>query len=401
MSRLGQLVVGRIPLGEPNTINYQVNAASGIQSISLTGQEAGPPSETFRALAEDLVAMLGSDIPVTFSQKSNHDGLYRVSDVGAPITEFAGHAYGFTWNLTLQRIGANNAIDIESRFTDMVRTNAFALSGTRWHSPAIVAYGYDAPVSGSLMRAVEGEPIDIIRVYLGIPVGRHPHWGTTALDLRRGRVRFLLNGIERTGIGTRIPTYGGWSLTNGIVRISPSLTGGDFLLESWDGIDQAWDPQEMEITAGGSGSDFVSVTVLQNDFEAATIRILRDLGPGRVLVDLTIRRGSRVVEGFVQSTASNTIQVKTLSAVTTANNAASGYIVATGNTALGNRFTSGSPIAFTGSLTGSILKTVTTQFPFYAGHVIGGGAPVAGDSATDLRDQYIGTPASSDQAVKR
>lgn len=402
MSRLGQLIAGRIPLSEPYSINYQVNATTGEQTIALSNTEAGPPSEAFRMLAEDVMAILGTDIPVTFTQKTNHDGLYRVTDAGAPITEFAGHAYGFAWSLSLQRIGPANAVDIESRFTSMVRANSFALPGVRWHAPAIGSYGYTlqgGTESGNMTRAVEGD--SPITIHLGIPVASHPQWGTTALNMRRGRVALRVSGTERTGIGTRITDPMSWTLSNGLIRITPQpFASGNLKLESWNGT--TWDSQALDILTAGNDSDWLSVAVLRNDMETVTIRLVRGISSfGRALCDLTLRRGSRTVEGFIQSDVSGTIEVKTLGVVATTNNAASGYIVASGDDAAGNRFTSGCPITFTGSTTGSISKAAATVFPWYAGHVIVGAAPATGDAATDLRNQYIAAPAETDVAVKR
>jgi hypothetical protein len=220
--------------------------------------------------------------------------------------------------------------------------------------------------------------------------------------MRRGRAAFFQNGYERSGIGTRMEDATHWMLTNSLVRISP-LTGaaGSLLLESWD-PGGGWDPQPLDVMMGATTLSWLSATILRNSFEAVTIRLVSSLGSaGRILVDLTIRRGSRIVEGFIQSTFAGTLTVKTHASVTTANNAASGYIVATADTALGNRYTAGSPITFTGSLTGAISKVPVTSLAWYAGHVITGAGPAAGDSATDLRDQYVGMPSSVDVAVRR
>jgi len=399
----GTLTVGRISLKETYEISHQVNATTGVQSVAIQGMEADAWSsiDAVRARQEDLLAMQDQACPIIFSAKDNHTGFYRVKDCGANITEWPEGSW-FNWNLSLERIGNENAVDLESRFGMVTRQNAFALTGTRWHAPAVGAYGYytgTTPPSSSLTRTLAGSE-GTIRVYTGIPTDANPVWGSTAPGYLLGRARFKVSDQERSGTGFRIDTTD-WELTNGLVRVTPAASGYMLLVESWDGA--AWSTAELDVTVTSDlAPPWDAVTVIRNDLECVVIRLIKSGGTvGRTLLDLTIRRGSRLVEGFLQNSTAVTLGVKTNASVTTTNNAASGYIVQTSDDANGNRLTIGVPVSFTGSTTGGVSKTSTVSLPFYVGHVIDGSAPATGDSDTNLRDQYIGSISEQTLAVKR
>jgi hypothetical protein len=389
----GIVQVGRIYLRETYDLSHQVNATTSESQVSMEGMESSPPFTVAQVNArqQDLMAMLDRDLPVIFSDKDEHTAIYRVKDVGTKLTEWPEATF-FGWNLNLVRIGTDNAVDMESRFGSTIRSNAFALTGERWHAPAVGAYGYftgSSNPSGSVARVLaNGE--GTITVYRGIPDDINPIWGIAPANYLLGRVRMTVDGQERSGVGFRIATTS-WSLTNGLVTVSPIASGGVLNVAGTD----------MDVTVSGTDltAPWDAVTVLRNDFEAIVVRLIRGkAGSGRTLLDLTLRRGSRFVEGFLQTDTSGTVGVKTHASVTTTNNAATGYIIATSGT---DRITLGSPVSFTGSTTGAISKATSTQFPFYVGLVVAGASPASGDSAVNLRDQYIGTLAEQTLAVKR
>lgn len=553
----GSLTVGRIALSETDTLSHQVNASSGEQSVAITGLQSMPPltQAQARARAEDLMATLDTALPLIFTNKDNHTGFYSVKDVGTKFTDWA-EAEFFKWTLSLTRIGTDNSVDMESRLASVVRLNDFALTGERWHAPSPGAYGYftgTTQPSGQVVRPLANSE-GSITVYRGIPANVHPRWGISAPNYLKGRARLLVSSQERSGIGFRIADATNWELNNGLVRVKPRAANGLLDIGIWDTA--AWSDKAYDITAGGAiTAPFDAITVLRNDFEAVVIRLVKTKAPGRILVDLTLRRGARFVEGYIQTDASatlgigiggvplnqnpyfetnvlnwfpkggagvtiarstlqfhegvasmlltpngtavtaeyecdsiaaipgqalmasawvrcsvarnytlnmnyfsgapgtgagylgstagtpvalvantwtlvttsgsapastnsaslgayidgtpaNTVQLWTDEAtltntLPTTNNAATGYIVATANDADGNRAVMGSPRTFTGSTTGGITKAASTAFAFWVGVVLDGAAPLAGDAATDLRNQYIGALAEQTLAVKR
>lgn len=81
--------------------------------------------------------------------------------------------------------------------------------------------------------------------------------------------------------------------------------------------------------------------------------------------------------------------------------ASSGYVVASGNDADGNRFVVGSALNFTAHASGGVTKTATTTMDFFVGAVVNGSSPASGDEVTALRNQYIGALPEMVNGVRR
>lgn len=399
----GTLQFGRINLRETYTLTNQVNATTGEQAVGLEGMESSPPFTDAQIIArsEDMVAMLDRAMPVIFSTKDTQTGFYTVKDVGANVTDWP-EAKWFTWTLSLTRIGAENAVDMESRLGTVIRLNDFSNLGERWHAPAAGAYGYftgvGTPSTGSISR-VMADAEGTLTVFRGVPAGANPTWGITAPNYLLGRSRVLVGGVERSGAGIRVGAAD-WSLTNGLIRVTPLSSAAMVKVEYWDGA--AWSGYDFDITVGSDlAPPFTAMTVIRNDFECVVIRLVKDKAPGRILVDLTLRRGARFVEGFIQTDASATLGVKTDSALA-GTDSTTGWVNQTANDANGNRLVVGSPRTFTANTSNTGLsKATSTELSFFIGGEIDGTSAVQGDQADDLYAQYIGTMSEQVLAVKR
>lgn len=398
----GSLQLGRIPLRETYSLSNQVNATTGEQSVSIEGMESSPPFTEAQIIArsEDMTALLDQVMPVTFSDKTTQTGFYVVRDVGVPVTKWPEATY-FTWSLSLGRIGTENAIDMESRLGSTVRLNDFSNTGERWHAPAVGAYGYftgNTPPASSVNRVLADSEGTLV-AFRSIPAAVNPVWGITAPNYLRGRSRVLVGGVERSGIGIRVATTD-WQLTNGLVRVTPLSSAAMFKVEYWDG--GAWSGYDFDVTVGSDlVPPFTAMTVVRNDFECVVIRLVKDRAPGRCLIDLTLRRGARFVEGFLQTDSSATLGVKTDIAVA-GTNSTTGWVRQTANDVNGNRLMVGSPRTFTANTTNTGLsKASVTTLTFMIGGEIDGSSAVSGDQATNLYAQYIGSLSEQVLAVKR
>jgi hypothetical protein len=400
----GTVTVGRLVLRETVTATPARNALTGERTLSLTGEESCPPLTTAQVAqrAEDLLGLLDRFVPVTFTDKTDLDGFYLVADVGGQVTDYQGEVVRFAWTMALSYVGPANAVDVESRLTGTLRANDFSLTGERWHAPAGGHLGYytgTTTPSGTMDRTgADGA----ITVYRGVPASVSPRWGTTLSQYGLGRVRLLVDDVERTGTGFTVAASASWELGNSLVAITPGASG-TFDLLTHDG--SAWRTKGWNVSVGASASGEVTswdgMTVLRNDYETATVRLVKGItGGGRTLLDLTVRRGSRVVEGYVQTSSSTILSV--WSDAATGVSASAGYVVATSDDADGNRATAGSARSFTALTTqGGLYKTSTTTLDFYLGTVVGGSAAEPGDVASVLRDQYATAMAMADRGVKR
>lgn len=402
----GTLQVGRVFLREGYEVQESADASGALQ-LTVTGAElyptAGMTVADIQARQRDLQSLLGEAVPVVFQFKTSFNGYYRVVAAEADMLHWEGEAAATRWALGLAWLGADNATDLESRLSNLVRLNDFAQAGTRWHAPPIGATGYTVgngvSPGGSVTRTGEN---GAHLVWLGIPSGSNPRYGVAVGSWRSGRVRFLSAGIERAATRFKHAATG-WTLDNGLVRISPLTANGVLRIESHDGTQ--WEAKDWHLARGTATTSLGvidQISVLVNRPEVVVLRLYKVSGSsGRTYADLTLRRGSRFVEVAMQTDIATTLGAYLHTNETTTNNAASGYVVATSNDAAGNKMAAGSPNTFTGNTNGGLSKAATTTFNFWLGSVVGGTGAAVGDSATDLRDQYIGTQAETIGVVPR
>jgi hypothetical protein len=206
-------------------------------------------------------------------------------------------------------------------------------------------------------------------------------------------------GFEIDGTDQPLPVAA-WTLGNGLVNVTPTASAGVLDVQAYTG--GAWHSKLWNVTVGGSNvAAWDSAVLLRNDLEQCILRLTAPRSPGRATLDLTLRRGSRIVEGYLQSGAASTLAVYLRTSETNTNAAASGYVTASGNDSDGNRFAAGSARTFTAHANGGVSKATTATLDFWLGVVAGGGSAVSGDAATDLRNMYIGALAEATYTVRR
>ncbi|MFC8077525.1 hypothetical protein ACFUN8_18560 [Streptomyces sp. NPDC057307] len=395
----GTITIGRISLRE--TINI-AETGGAVPTLAVEGREESHylTRAGLYQVHENILALTeGQYYAVTFEDKPERNGYYVLATVSANLTDYQGEFSATAWKLGLERVGAEGELDIQSRLTGTVRANAFTSSGTSWHAPAIGHYSYytGASVPSILLR--EGEDADVT-VYRNVPEGA-PRWGAAADDYYGGCVRVTSTNIVPTGAvleGTNhTMTASAWSMDNGLVNVNAS--GGALSVGSYS--DGAYQEKTWLVTLGGVAPEWRSVSLIRNDPEQTIVRLTSSLAPGRVSLDLTLRRGSRFVELYLQTGSSATLSVHLQAAEANDNHAASGYVVATSNDPAGDKFTCGSARAFTAHADGGLTKTSAVFLDCYLGVVRGGTAAEPGDEAAELFEQYIGALAESTYIVRR
>lgn len=401
----GVAQAGRVYLSERYTLSEQINASTKERTIQIDGQDytgwQGHDDAAVRRAQEDIMGLADAVVPVVFANKTDQSGYYRVRDVGAEVIDWPGEARSFTWGFILHKFGPDTAVDLESRMGFSTRTNNFALTGERWHAPPIGHYGYftGSTLPGStIVRASSDGNVSVYRV---IPANVNPRWGCPVGSYGSGRVRILTDGHERNGTLFRAsPT--GWELSNGLVRVTPLAANGMLSVASWGGT--VWESKSWHIAKGGATTSlgaFDQMAVLRNDYELCTIRMLKNASPGRTYVDLTLRRGSRLVEVYVQTDSASTLGAYLEMTEASSDQTATGYVTASGDDADGNRFIVGSSKTVAYTTNRGISKAAVTGLDMYIGSVVGGGSAGAGDTAVALRDQYIGSVSEMTTVVHR
>jgi hypothetical protein len=394
------LRLGRMVVREDRTVAEQAGTA-GERSMTLTGQESIPrlSAAAVARQREDILAMVGQFVPVVFSVKDYLSGFYNVEQTSGTIEDIENDLRVFRWQASLTRAGTESDTDIESRLSGaLTRVNDFAVVGERSHSPAIVHSGYwtDASVTTFVSRVGEE---GTLRLYRGFSSTTSPRWATTPVGYLTGRVRFTDElGRERAGDGARLSALG-WSLSNGLVRVQPLSSGGVLEVAAYTG--GAWRAKTWDIMFNAATlGTFDYCALITNELGLVTVRLTKSMTNGRLYVDVTLRRGHRFAEVYVQSEFGGTLKIGR-TATEAGVNSLAGTVVASADDSDGNKYIIGSSRSFDVDLNGGISKAGTPTLDAFVGVVAAGTGAVVGDQAADLQKQYMGLPSELVQGVRR
>lgn len=366
----GTLTIGSLVLKETDILEDVTNANTGERTVRISGAETNPGNGTgsIEAKQQDIMGLMGRIMPVQFERKASYNGYYRATDTNTELEQWGEGPGQVRWALTLELVGSENVLDLESRVANVARSNDFGKAGERWHAPPTGHYGYfvGSVAPATVVRQTDTGPIT---VYRSIPAGVNPRWGCSVAGYGGGRVRFLSGGLER--VADRIPVpVTDWEMNNGLVRVRPhtAATLTTLLVAHYDGI--AWREKAYDVRVAGDSLrpsvEWQSVTVTRLEPEVVTLRaVIKQPSNGqRVLLDLTLRRGARFVEGYVQRTTSGELAI--VQDVAEYTQAFTGYVTAGGGDASGLRYAVGSARLAT-TTGGGQIKSAATGMDFYIG----------------------------------
>lgn len=392
----GTVTVGPVQLRE--TTDADVDGPT----VRIHGQETSlpvaPTAAQIDAAKHNVLGLIDSTVPVTFTDKSELNGFYVVTSASEKLINKQGGAFETVdWALSLELIGTERDVEVESRVPTIARATTVASppAAVFWHapSPAATSYWTGATVPTVVTRSSADGALP---VYLGIPAGVAPRWTVPVASYLLGSARLLFDGIRRVGEFT--PTLAAWQVDNGLVQVTPGSSGA-FTVACWDS--GAWlSPKSYQVTVNGSAlTTTPEFTVLRNTPEEVGVRLSYPTLPGRVTVDLSVRRGARFVTGVLKRHSSATLGV--IRTAAEAATAQTGGLKATSADADGNRFVMGSAASVTTALTtAAISKAAVLSFDFFLGHEVDV-APQAGDAFADLWAQYRGSSGELARVVVR
>lgn len=419
MTQFGVINLGRFPLVEfPTQVATDASAVASStaptgRTLRIQGQESVPSAHeiaTTSAMLEawraDMASLVNEFVSLTFTDKVGLNGYYVVVDSSADLQNWEGEQQTLTWVIDLNRIGTDFELDIESRLTGTTRFNMFNATGVRWHAPSLGHYAYFTAQGNTptVVTRVGADGSHI--VYLNLPMSQStiPRWGCAVTSYMQGRVYFLdSNGIERSGILFNPGSGSGWTLGNGLINITPLASGGVLNVASYSsGAYQAktWDLR----FAGTSLGAPISVSLLRNEPEMVVARLLWSTSNlVRVTGDLTLRRGARCVELYLQSQISGQFKVVRGTLENASAGTSGAWITASANDSASNRYIVGSALTTTSDLTNGGLSSSASVIAMdaFIGAVVGGSGAVSGDQAADLFNQYIATPSELVQGIRR
>lgn len=402
---------GEIKVNRTNLVEQESAQEDSDGKLSLAGQESSPPTTVAMVTwLHGQVAGLqtGRLVPVTFRDKVERNAYYSVSQAASDLVDYQSEVALANWTLTMDRLGSEFEVDIQSRLTGAVRANNFSLTGTKWHAPALAHYAYytGTTTPSNFDRTTED---GTLRVYTSIPANVSPKWGCDPINYLGGAVRLTSTTYVSTenqveGINRKIGITG-WTLSNGLITVTPSATAGRLTIGAW--ASGSYRTADWNISSSGVNLlAWQTVSLLRNDAEQVVVRLTSNRSAstgGRDTLDLTLRRGAQFVEGYLQTSASANLGIST-NAATTAASGANGTVSAT---ATANSIRSICGSAHTWTTTNTVncgfTKNNVTVLDFWIGAKIGtaGAGTASQDDDAALANQYIGCMPEVTYAVRR
>jgi hypothetical protein len=381
--------------------------------LRIEGEVAPNSSAEATSIRDELIRMAETDdllLPITLSSDPTIDGFYELTDVTLEtgVASLSGY---YPFRATLRRLGSEGKVAIESRLTLGLRANdhsiTFGTSEPFWAASDVGNPTIELGAAVGLSTLDRDAGSFNLVVYRDVPdtLLSIVH-GVEAVNYYSGAVTVEVGSVLRVISGRDSDNEPmNWRLGNGLIRVSANGSNGRLDVEHFDGT--SWEAAKTYTLEEG-GAEIGSwdyLAILRNDPAAATIRLVeRQAGGAPVYLDLTLRRGSRFVEGqLARQRDTPTTSWNVERTATEAGTSLTGALRASANDGDGNRYVIGSSKTMTKDTTqGGIAPTSNaTSFPFFIGSAVDGSGAAAGDTPSDLVNQYHGYLTEVLTAVKR
>lgn len=266
-------------------------------------------------------------VPLVWDQDGTTDGFWRVVGGSVETTPQSFNAGGgWSYSLDLERVPHSALPGVESVLLGGFRSNSVSLATSvvdPWHTIPEARIDYWDGFSDFQQNAIatlvaESGTVVTYEHAATTPTRRTPHYAIPASNWYDGATRIEVDysgtGDYYTAVGRQV--YDGssavaWRLTNGLLRVSPSTTAGTagrLTVEAYNGGSWAYSHDFKFIAYDGVTAYIVerfnSFAIERNSPEEAIIRLTAGLTSSgydyahRTTLDLSLRRGSRMVDGL-------------------------------------------------------------------------------------------------------
>lgn len=399
------ITVGRVGLDIPLRVPAEGawSAGDDMKISGTLGAEAGYSLEQSVALFHQFNGLVNADervVPCTFAATPSLDGFWEVGAASVK-TDGASWATGaFDYDLTLHRVRGSSQPIVDVRTLRVYRTGyavTEANSQALYPFPLAVTF-YNEVNSGfgggggPTRTADTGGVFTLYRTGAGLV--SLLTYQIAPSDWYDGacKVQVTFDGSTWfTLTGRQIPAgITSWRLNNGLVKVTPSATAGRIDVSHYDGT--TWETAKiyrMSVAGASNVIDLLrTVVILRNGPHIVGVRLGATYGGAygsSHLIDLTLRRGDRLLCGRMTASNGGGVRRETAEAAT----AATGGLAATANDASGNRYVLASVLGTTkDAVNGGLSSGSGTTFDFGIGSAIGGSGAASGDTTTDVLAQY-------------
>src|SRR3990167_8072776 len=380
------LTIGRVGLEDVDldsvTTLSMTNDERGGRSLRLEGYLRSSTRAKTDYLRQSLYSLEpGALIPITWTQDATLNGYYwfEFATIEADSEEAALTGIGyFHFSVGVTRAGSEAEVWFQSRLTGTVRDNNMGVSSTEtlpfvgFPAPTVVWWGPSTSVNTIVNRVTSDGSMKVFydeSIYSSTAI-QDPRWSVPSSQYYWGAVEVKVDGYIRSGLEIPVGQSTDWTLSNGLVRLSPNTSNaGRFNFESYDG--SQWDAAKAITFNYSSGTAITgawdAITVMRNEPHAASIRLTKSISTATkepVFLDATLRRGSRFVEFKMSQAANRQMRMgfstaESITVATSITGSTAGVFSRTVSTSNGNRYVLGSAKRLTVSTGSGYIRNTT------------------------------------------
>ena len=410
-----QLKIGRLTILSPSTLSMEGGAGAVNKTISLNGTLAVDDLDDAKYFRDELIAMSKMNIPVAFTYTGDITlkGYCKVESANINIERYS--LGGITYSLDILWLGAPGEVNMESHFSGALIENSHSITSTtmQMHSPPRQHFNYyHTGTITNTEREIYGGNNTLVKTASNLRA-TNATWNCEPENYYEGAVEIKIKDYHdqlrlRTGRHSdNKPTDA--VIQNGMMKLvvlGDNTSQCRFTTYIYDpDLDDYASAQTWAISATSSETEWQSwqsIQILKNEPQIATIRLTTHYNAttrdGRLVFDITMKRGARSIEFVASQWTSQQLNVKSTSVLAGTN--ATGYVAASSSNNEGNKYLIGSPSTYTADTTNlGIEVSGTTAVKGFIGAEVGTSAAGA-DTADNIRDQYLDSIFESVRVVK-
>lgn len=405
------ITIGRLSFNSPSGVSFSSDPSITTNTLGLQGtfinsdvtmSGANQLSEA-KSFRDELMSMAKVNVPVpfTYTGDTTLKGYCKVKGVNIDVNRL--RIGGIDYSIDLEWLGAPGEVNMESHFSGALIENNHSITSTtmQMHAPPRQAYNYYH--TGTLTNTLR-EHYQDQSVYIktgGNLRATNANWNCEPENYYEGAVEIKIKDYDnnlrlRAGRDSdNKPTDA--VIQNGMMKLvvlGDNTSQCRFTTYIYDpDLNDYASAQTWAISATNSATEWQSwqsIQILKNEPQIATIRLTTHYNAttrdGRLVFDITLKRGSRNIEFVASQWQTQQLNVKSVSALAGTN--ATGYVVASSANNEGNKYMIGSPTTYTADTTNlGISVSGTTAVKGFIGAVVGSAS--GANTADNVRDQYL------------
>lgn len=399
-----QLTIGRLTILSPRSLSLNGGEGATSRSLSIQGMLYETDIKTIKYLRDELISMaiLAVPVPFEYTGDTTLKGYCKLLGSNIDISNYT--EAGTSYSLDIEWLGSPGEVNMESHFSGALIENDHSITSTtnQMHSPPRQHYNYyHTSTITNTEREIYGGETAYIKTASDLR-DSNATWNVDPENYYEGSVEIYIkdyHDVSRLRVGRHSdnkPTDA--IIQNGLMKL---VVLGDNTSQCRF-TTYIYDPDQNDYTSAKTWAisatssetewqSWQSIQILKNEPQIATIRLTThynsDTRDGRLVFDVTLKRGARSIEFVASQWTSQQLNIKSTSVLAGTND--TGYVIASSSDNQDNKYIIGSPSTYTADTTNlGIEVSGTTAVKGFIGAEVGTSASGA-NTADSIRDQYL------------